>query len=262
MENSYLRDTKYTGISANETFLLSVIEKEDLPVFGVREAIALSGWSPSRVHNTLVSLTRKGLITRIKRNTYAVTEQLGENVLRIATEVVKPSYVSFWTALSYYGFTEQQVRSVQLVATKQVAVFRIGRFAPVEIVKFKPYRFYGYERKGGLVIAEPEKGLVDSLFRLDLCGGMDEFAKCLRNARPDLDGRKLVDYAIRFGNRSCVSRLGHIIERSDLKINVDRLLAERSRSFVPLNPKSARTGKYDRKWRVIINWEARQEVVQ
>jgi predicted transcriptional regulator of viral defense system len=252
----------YTGTSANEAFLLSLVEKRNLPVFGVREIVYLSGWDRSRTHNTLASLLRKGVTTRIKRDGYALTEGLSENIFRIATELVKPSYISFWTALSYYGFTEQQVKKIQLVSTKQFGALAAGDFG-LEIVTLKASRFYGYKRTERFVIAEPEKALIDSLFRLDMCGGLDELVKCLRNAWPDLDKRRLVEYAIRFGNKSVVSRAGHLIERHGLETGeLDRLLAARSSPFVPLDPEAARIGKYDRKWRVIVNREIDREEIR
>lgn len=251
----------YTGTSANETFLLSLIEKKNLPVFGVREISHLSGWNKSRIHNTLASLARKGVITRIKRDGYALSEELSGDIFRIATELVKPSYISYWTALSYYGFTEQQVKKIQLVSTKQFGSLIAGDFG-LEIVTLKASRFYGYKKTEGFVIAEPEKALVDSLSRLDMCGGLSEFAKCLKNAWPGLDEKKLVEYAIRFGNRSVVSRAGHIIERLGLETGgLERLLAIRSSSFVLLDPEAARISKYDRKWRVIVNREIDREEI-
>jgi predicted transcriptional regulator of viral defense system len=261
VEKQEQHDMNYTGTSANEAFLLSLVKKRNLPVFGVREIVYLSGWDRSRTYNTLASLVRKGVITRIKRDGYALTEGLGENIFRIGTELVKPSYISFWTALSYYGFTEQQVKKIQLVSTKQFGALAAGDFG-LEIVTLKASRFYGYRKTEGFVIAEPEKALIDSLFRPDMCGGLDEFAKCLKNAWPGLDQKKLVEYAIRFGNKSVVSRAGHLIEGLGLETGeLERLLAARSSSFVSLDPEAARIGEYDKKWRVIVNREIDREEI-
>jgi predicted transcriptional regulator of viral defense system len=261
VEKAKQRHTKYIGISANESFLLSTIRARDLPVFGVMEIISLCGWGRSRTYNTLVSLERKGILTRIKRNNYAVTDELAKNIFRIAAEAVKPSYISFWTALSHYGFTEQQVMIIQLVSTRQVAGFSAGPFK-LEIVKFKPSRFYGYKKMDGFVIAEPEKALVDSLARPDLCGGIGEFAKCLRNAWPGLDKKKFTEYLIRFKNKSIVSRAGHLIERMGLDYEqIDALLNFKSPGFVRLDPGAKKTGVYDRKWNVIVNSDIGREEI-
>lgn len=262
MEKSKQRYTGYIGISANESFLLSSIRARRLPVFGVREVVSLCGWSRNRTYNTLVSLERKGILTRIKRNSYAITDELATNIFRIATEAVKPSYISFWTALSRYGFTEQQVMTVQLVSPRQVAGFSAGPFR-IEVVKFKPSRFYGYKSADGFVIAEPEKALVDSLAYPGLCGGMGEFAKCLRTAWPGLDKKKFTEYLLKFNNKSIVSRAGHLIEYMGLYYEqAGSLIGYRSPGFVRLDTGAKKAGPYDNKWNVLVNVDIGREEIR
>ncbi len=243
----------YTNISTNEALVLSLVERNGLPTFGIDIIAHLSGWGRDRIHNTLASLLRKGYVTRVNRGRYTLTDAISESIFQISSDLVKPSYISFWTALSHYGFTEQQVKTIQLVSTKQIGNKSIGNFK-VENITLKPYRFYGYLRQNGFVIAEPEKALVDSLFRTDLCGGLDEFTKCLSSAWMEIEEEKLVRYAIQFGNRSLLSRLGYLIEKLDLESSgVDSLLKERSRSYVTLDLEWERVGEYDSRWRVVVN---------
>lgn len=241
------------SISANEAYLQSVVSGADLAVFGAMEIFRISGWDKKRIHSTLASLERKGIITRLKRGSYAQTEDLNEHLFRIATELVKPSYISFWTALSRYGFTEQQVMTVQLASPKQVRPFSAGDFT-IDVATLKPYRFYGYQKMNGAVIAEAEKALIDSLFRPDLCGGIEEVAACLRRAWPEVNHDRLVDYALQFRNHSLVSRLGHLIDFLGLEMNgIERLLEARAPIFVLLDSKGEKEGEQDRKWRVLVN---------
>ena len=253
----------YKGISANESYLLSLIEESNLAVFGVKETGYLSGWNRDRLYNTLFSLEKKDLITRLKRNCY--TLKSNENLFRIATEAVKPSYISFWTALSFYGFTEQQLKTIQLVSTKQVGRLSLDSFM-IEVTTFHPKKFYGYEKIEGFVIAEPEKALIDSLSQPDKCGGLNEFAKCLKNAWKDLNRKRFVDYLIKFNNRSVVSRAGYLIEYLELEERVEKLQKHKSRSFINLGITET-TGKgrekeYDKRWNVIINQRIEQEVIR
>ena len=267
MKKSKQFNKNYKGISANESHLLSLIEESNLAVFGVKETGYLSGWNRDRLYNTLFSLEKKGLITRLKRDCYTLKSSLNENLFRIATEAVKPSYISFWTALSFYGFTEQQLKTIQLVSTKQVGRLSLDSFM-IEVTTFHPKKFYGYEKIEGFVIAEPEKALIDSLTQPDKCGGLNEFAKCLKNAWKDLNRRRFVDYLIKFNNRSVVSRAGYLIEYLELKEQVERLQKHKSKSFVNLTTGiTETTGKgrekeYDKRWNVIINQRIEQEVIR
>lgn len=247
-------NTNYKGISANESYLLSLIEESNLTVFGVKEAIYLSGWSRNRVHNTLFSLEKKDLIIRLKRDCYALRSNLNENLFSIATESVKPSYISFWTALSFYGFTEQQLKIIQLVSTRQVRRMNLDSFI-IDVTTFHPKKFYGYEKIEGFVIAEPEKALVDSLAQLDKCGGLNEFAKCLKNAWKELNKRRFIDYLIKFNNRSVVSRAGYLIEHLKLEEQVEMLQKYKSKSFVGIaeNTGKGKEKEYNKRWNVIVS---------
>lgn len=261
MEKPKQPHNNYKGVSANEYYTLSLIEKIGLVVFGVEEVMHLSNWNKSRVYNTLFSLEKKGLIKRIKRNSYAIAKDLNENLFKISTEVIKPSYISFWSALSFYGFTEQQLKTVQLVSTKQTGKVNIDSFR-IEITAFQPKRFYGYKKMEGFVIAEPEKVLVDSLYRLDKCGGLNEFAKCLRNSWKHLNKKRFVDYLVRFNNKSVISRAGFLIENLNLEVKqIERLQRHKSKSFVNLNPKKGKSREYNKKWNVIVDHKIRVEEI-
>jgi predicted transcriptional regulator of viral defense system len=104
MEKLQRQYMNYTSQSKSEAHLLAKIENADLKVFGVEEARTLTQWKDTKIHNTLRSLEKKGLIIRIKRNCYAPERIISEKLFAVATESIKPSYISFWTALSYFGF--------------------------------------------------------------------------------------------------------------------------------------------------------------
>jgi len=262
VEKQLQHNMKYKSISKQEAFLLSLVEGSGLIVFGVRDLAKLSNWPRPRLHNTLASLLKKDIITRIKRGSFSLTKHLSGSAFAIATETVKPSYISFWTALSHLGFTEQQIMQVQLVSPKQSRRIWIGEIE-VEVVALKPYRFFGYERKEGFVIAEPEKALIDSLFRMEMSGGMDEVAKCLMYAWPSLNHRRFKNYVLRFRNKSLVSRAGYMIERLGLGMEgLDGLVSASSRSYVPLDPSLKGVGERNRKWHVIINHKLSAEVIK
>jgi len=244
----------YTNISRNESALLGTVGDSDLPVFGVEEVRALTGWKGSRAHNTLHSLGNKGLVTRIKRGRYALTELVSDRLFEIATETVKPSYISFWTALAHYGLTEQQPALVQLVSVRQSKGFRIGRHR-VHLTTWRPERFYGYRKEGRFVIAEIEKALVDSLYQPDKCGGMEEYAKCLGSSWERLDKGLFLDYVLRFGNRSMVSRAGYLAELLGLDGVSEGLRPHAATGYVKLDPGGRGAPRRERRWKVMVNVE-------
>jgi len=240
----------YKGISGNESFLLNLVSENALVVFGVEELRRLSGWKKTRLHNTLFSLKQKKIIVKIKRDTYAQGKDLTEKLFEVSTAAVIPSYISFWTALSFYGFTEQQIKPVQVVSTKQHPELKFNSHT-VEVTAVRPEKFYGYLRVNGFVIAEKEKALVDSLHMPEKCGGFSEFVSCLKNAGGGINLKKFRDYLIRFNNKSMISRAGYLLE--ELELNPGNLQKYRAENYVKLNPVKVQAGDYNRKWNIIIN---------
>ncbi|MBS3817333.1 MAG: hypothetical protein KGY76_07205 [Candidatus Thermoplasmatota archaeon] len=259
MKNSQEQSINYKTTSKNEARLLETIRSEGLLTFGVDEVKALTGWKKTRVHNTLSTLTKKGHLVKIKRNTYTLENEFFEKTFEVITDAIKPSYISFWTALSYYGFTEQQVNTIQLVSTKQLKELKIGSKS-ITITTFKPSRFFGYDNSQGFVLAEKEKALIDSLYQLEKCGGLEEYIKCLKNGYEGLDEQKFTKYLIRFENRSLISRTGFLLEELGLaeKETLKKLKEQRSKSYVLLDPGGDEIQDHNSDWNVKINREVQQ----
>ncbi len=248
------RNIYYRSLSENETYILESVKAEGLLVFGVEEIKALSGWKKTRIHNTLSSMNRKGHIVRIKKDTYTHEDEFYDKTLEVITEAVKPSYISLWTALSYRGFTEQQVNTIQLISTKQFGDLNV-RNQRVEISTFKPERFFGYEDVEGAIIADGEKSLVDSLFMLHKIGGLEEYVKCLKNGYHELDKEKFREYIVRFENKSLVSRIGFLLDVLDLADRhfLKQLKAHTSKSYVLLDPHGGSIRSHNTDWKMKIN---------
>ncbi|MFW6141181.1 MAG: type IV toxin-antitoxin system AbiEi family antitoxin domain-containing protein [Candidatus Saliniplasma sp.] len=254
MEYVKNRNINYSSLSKNEAYLLESIRSEDVLVFGVKEIKALTDWKKTRIYNTLSSMTKKGHIVRIKKDIYTIEDEFYNSKFKVITDAVKPSYISLWTALSYYGFTEQQVNVIQLVSTKQFADF-IVRNQNVEISTFKPERFFGYKDIEGAIIAEKEKALVDSLFMLQKSGGLEEYVKCLKNAYDGLDKETFKEYIVKFDNKSLVSRMGFLLDVLDLTDQeyLKKLKGSISKGYVLLDPNGGSVEAHSSDWKIKIN---------
>lgn len=249
-------NTRYMGISKLENHALSLVNRVGIPVFGVGELEKLSGFDRTRINNTLFSLHKKGLLTRLERDRYVITEGIPGREFEIATNMIMPSYVSFWSASSFYGFTEQQVSTVQLVSPRQHKPMRLMD-RKIEVTCFKPERFFGYERLENFSIATKEKAIVDSLSDFKKSGGLNEYVKCLKNSWDELDKKVLTGQLLRFKNRSMNSRFGFLLDA--LQLDIDPGLRKRihdnaSTGFVRLDAsKPGNKGRYDKTWKIQVN---------
>jgi len=263
MKKTKQRNIIYSGISPLESHILKKIADNNLVSFGVEELIRLTNWDRQRVYNILHSLQKKNHIYRIRRNQYVITENINEKIFRIATEVVEPSYISFWTALSYYGYTEQQIKTIQLVTTKQTCSLSLSSFN-IEPTTFRIKRFFGYKKINDFVIATPEKAFIDSLYQLNKCGGLDEYSKCLKNAWNMLNKKTFVQGLLLFDNKSMISRIGFIIDCLSLKktIDIKKLKTNISQTPIKLNPYSSKKATYNKKWNILINHQIKMEEIK
>lgn len=109
----------------------------------------------------------KGYITKIINGFYLFTDvEIDESVLmRIANVIYSHSYISFETALSYYGLIPEAVYQITSATTRKTKVFNTlqGSFGYRSISK---NLFWGYtvNPENGFIIATPEKAILDYLY--------------------------------------------------------------------------------------------------
>jgi predicted transcriptional regulator of viral defense system len=216
----------------------------------------LLGLTQRQTYRVIARLRADGLVDEVERGKYLLLglepEMVLSNPLYIASHLIAPAYVSYWSALHHYGFTEQ-VPLTTFVATtrkKRPVTYRGFRF---QFVALKPHKFFGYrrERIGDLpaLVADEAKAIVDSLDLPQHAGGIGEVAKALQTALETVDVSTLIEYANRMGNKSLGSRLGYLLEFYGQP--AEGLV--RSVSPVKLDPTRPRTGDTLTRWQVVVN---------
>lgn len=251
MKKSNNNHKTYKSLSKAEAALLHAVGQHI--VFSSFIAHRLTGWHRHAVRNALFSLRKKGIITLFRKNAYAVTGSIPEQLFAIATAITNPSYISFWTACSYYGFTEQQVSSIQVVSPKQYRPIKVAGHT-IEATTLKPEKWFGYRQAGHAAMAEQEKALIDCLYKPEKCGGMEELRKCLRNAWAGLDQQKMEGYLHRFNVKSVIARCGYLLDELHLPCQFRvYLLKSIPATYTKLNPSKKSIPKYNKRWRIIVN---------
>lgn len=89
----------------------------------------------------------------------------------IANRLYAPSYISFEYALAHYGIIPESVYAVTSATTRITREFIVNNKSfSYSRIKKQVYRGYRMEKMGGVtvLIAEPEKALVDYLYFVDL----------------------------------------------------------------------------------------------
>jgi predicted transcriptional regulator of viral defense system len=207
----------------------------------------------------LSRMEAKGYIERIERGKYLIIplgSEKGKYTLHefvIASYLLEPYAISYWSALHHYGLTEQIPNTVfvQTTARKKKNLMEIFG-VNYQIVRVKEEKFFGickeWIEETPVSITDKEKTIIDCLDKPQYGGGITEVAKALKN--DSLDYNQLSNYALKIGNFAVVRRLGYLCEQMGIPLN---LPLPPSKKYLLLDPTMPAKGKNDPKWRLVIN---------
>jgi len=150
------------------------IKERRLLIFSPYELTRLFKVSAVAINFFVFRNTRKGLLIRLKKSQkgslYCLADNLPSQYL-IANRIYEPSYISFDTALSFYGIIPETVYMVSSATTKATREFKTNNtlFAYYRIKKsvYTGYRPTKYLNEI-ILMAEPEKALADYLYFISL----------------------------------------------------------------------------------------------
>ncbi len=151
---------------ASKLNILKKLKELKKTYFTVNELSRILGIKRPSIDTILSRLVKAGVLQRAGRGIYIV---LGSPIEldKMATQIFRPCYISFETALSRYGIIDQIPYSVTLASSKGTKKITLcGR--SIEISKIKKSLFFGYVMEGGVLIATPEKALLDMLYMVSL----------------------------------------------------------------------------------------------
>lgn len=165
------------------------------------------------------NLVRKGWLVRLVTGKYQVVPPergqgySGEKAFALAAAVTEPSYIGWWSAASWHGFTSQKPKTIFVAVTRQSSTRQIEgasiRFVSVTTRKF--FGFDGYDVYGRTVLmSSPAKTLVDCLDRPDLAGGPAELTRIVHAGIGAVDPEEMFAAAKSMRSKAMLQRLGFL----------------------------------------------------
>jgi len=261
-------DSNLRTLGPNESKLVLSLTERGQEIVQASEVIALLGSEPT-ARKVIHNLLRKGWLTRLVGGRYMLLppshgpENLGENnILALASAAVMPSYVGWWAAASFHGFTTQRPRGVALAVLKQRSPVKIEGNS-VRFVQMAERKFFGFmqtEVYGRQVsISTPAKTVVDCVDRPSLAGGASEVTRIMFGASRSVAIEAVVKDALQMQSQSLLQRLGFLADligwrltesiRSELQNAIGRSIRSK------LGRKERRTGDigYVHDWGILVN---------
>jgi predicted transcriptional regulator of viral defense system len=256
---------EYKGLSKDEIYLISrfEFEKQKLVTTQFAQKIFSDKNKASRV---LSCLKKKKRLLQLEKGKYFLVPIKAPNQMWTPNEFVVAGlwmgnasyYVGYFTMYNYWGFTEQIPQTIFVLNTARSRKKVIGgiRFEAVKIDKKKYYGIQKIKTEGEeICISDKERTLVDFIY--NPLGSFRNLKEGLQNSFEDVDFEKFISYLKRFPVAAVRKRAGYLLEEfgcnKKLLANLSKSIDD-NESYAMLDPYSTtRTGKMDKRWKIIVN---------
>lgn len=254
------------GLSKKESYLLSSLSEKKKNLFEITDIINELDCTYNYAKVIASRLVKKKWILLLEKGKYLIvpldagTESIyTEHEFVIASSLVNPYYIAYWSALNYYGMTEQVPFTVFVASTKRIKNKKIHD-VNYEFITLSKKKFFGSITANisgkNIFISDREKTVADCLDHPEYCGNITEAAKALWNARKEIDFKKLINYAIKMKNRAILKRLGYLIHKLEIIVpqDIDKEIKRNlSKGYSMLDTAKKANGKYNSEWNLMIN---------
>jgi predicted transcriptional regulator of viral defense system len=261
-------ETNLRTLGPKETKVILSFREQGREVVHAADIIELLGSEPT-ARKVIRNLLRKGWLTRLVGGRYMVLppehgpENLGENnPIALAAAAAEPSYIGWWSAAAFHGFTTQKPMTVTVAVLRQIPTrtiegteVRFIKIAPRKFSGFKNYNVYGRNA----AISDPEKTVVDCIDRPELAGGPAELARIVYSAMGEIDHDKLVASALAMKSTALLQRLGFLSDLvgeplpEALRLKVRNAIPQSRRSIFGREERKAGDVGYVAAWGVIVH---------
>src|SRR3990167_811805 len=260
--------TKSQSVRLLQQLLLQgkyVFDKQDAIAVAVSENIPIN-----QLNKILSNLAKRRQISRLRRGLYVIhtllAEEMNSHPFIIATHLIQPSAISHWSALQHHGLTEQIPQCVTASTTrkvitpsmrkKQSATLKEKHAWKINGIRFEYINvlgknFFGIEKiwldeHSQVSVTDKERTLLDVFISPKMFGGMGEALGLLENVVTNINIQKLVDYALRYGKKSVIKRLGWSLEYFGVEEHILKPLLEASiHYYCRLDPTKKAVGHCD-----------------
>ena len=255
------------SLSKQETEFLATFFEKGKTIFAFPDALEF--WvSPDATMNALGRLVKNRWLSRLENGLYMIIpleagpeRQWSENALIIASHLVSPGAVAYWSALRFWNMTEQLPRVQFIQTTKRKRSVSI-QGVDYRFVTVSEKRFFGTVSRQiegqSINVTDREKTLIDAADRPDLSGGIVQLSEAMSTAQDQIDWEKLTEYLEKWGGGAAAKRLGYVLEFLGLPIPNRELILSKWQSMIskgisPLEPGSPKAGPTLVRWQLQIN---------
>lgn len=263
---------KDKNLSFQASTLLHRLLEEDLSCFNLAKANELLPGSNTVAVKKLVSdMTKRGLFMRVRENLYHIIpfDQDPEIYMPdwhlLAACLVEGAnyYIGYYSALQIHHLITQPSLKEQIVVNQQQKpTTQFIRKVPFQYIYHNDSHFFGFSKVWidsyhKVYCSDPEKTIIDCLFKPEYAGGIVEAAKAIYILRDKLNFSRLDEYLVRFSSQAVLKRLGFLLELLNIETPyIMEWQKRKSQSYVVLDTMLPKKGKHNSRWSVLQNLDS------
>jgi predicted transcriptional regulator of viral defense system len=256
-------------LSRNEANIVLDLEWRGQKTVTLADLQRTLGTSKNNARYIAHSLVKKGWLERLRPGLFQLVpadrgkEGVADtNPLSAGGALVAPYFLSFGTACTHYGLTEQVFAEVYL-ACQQRRRAEIIRGMKYVFVHVPEKRFFGFKEVE--VLGQPvqmamvERALLDAIDRPRYAGGIGEVSRITARAVTKISWDVLLDLVRKWGSSAVVQRLGYFFDLHHVEVpayarrDLVRLIRPRSKIQLGSRRRWGASGKLVRPWNVVEN---------
>ena len=223
-----------------------------LKVFNVEDVYNLTG-NINTAKSIIRDLLLFNYIKRVKHNLYEFKNTIPDQYM-IASKIKDDAYISYHSALEYYGVKNQVFYEVYVSTKKRFTNFE---FEGISYKYINSKNDFGIVQDGKVRITDKERTFIDCIDKTELAGGNEELIMCLE-LFGKLKGDKILEYMKYYNSSKLYAKVGFFLELykehygvEQKVINECRKKCENKRLYFNEETKRMKS-KYIKEWNLIV----------
>jgi predicted transcriptional regulator of viral defense system len=261
-------ETNLRTLGPNEAKVVLSLRADDRSLIRSGDIVEILGSKP-KARKVIYNLVRKGWLSRLVGGRYLLLPpeygptNLGENnALAIASAIAQESYIGWWAAASYHGFTTQKPMAIAVAVRHQMPA-RIVEGTEIRFITLVPRKFFGFSSETvygrAIRISTKVKTVVDCLDRPDLAGGPSELARIVFGASEAVQFADVLATAQQMKSTALLQRLGALADitgwtmTAELRNQLRCAIPKSARTTLGRQKRDAQDLGYVAEWGIFIN---------
>lgn len=197
----------------------------------------------------------ESLVVKIRRNLYGVTnlatKHIEANRYEVASALTPTAYISYHSALEFYGMTNQVFNTMYVASESR---FNSFEFDGLSYIYAKSQTDIGIETpimSYGIRVTSLERTVIDCIDRIDRCGGSEEMLQCFGMIM-HISEAKLMEVLASYDKATLYKKAGFILSRFRGRFNLSddffQICRERANVGSKVLTSYEDCTEYDREW--------------